>query len=427
MNETLRFWVIPDNDVRYEVDLSEFAVGATAEDTDPRGRSGWKGDYQGRPLFAEEAADYFRIRRPAKTESKRFAWILRTFFRFLDSIDPKGEISSCLHLVDGHGILCKEWLRDRSSIYRAVKLVVDGLRQTNGASALFWPTPKREEIPTSDSIDEKAVQCVYTALKREAMAIKAMLREGEALADMGRDPRGRVSAPNTAAWDSPENHAWLIRELTREQLPSKNDFWKLSAHGLNKAASIRGPAYLAPCMSIHGCEGIVGKLRWFFLGMQDLMVFFWLFIFGTGWNASTTLALDVSRDDLWCEDHPHQPDRFAVIQSFKARSDKHVFALSLKQPEWHPYRVLRWIIERTEPLRRTARARLEDAKRAYSREETQENARDVERLEAIVRSPWEKSAKSTASRTKILIASTTSCEPWSSGINSAIGFRRCGR
>jgi hypothetical protein len=386
LNEKLRFWVIPDNDVRYEVDLSEFAVGATAKDTDPRGRSSWKGNYQGRPLFAEEVAAYFRILRPTKGAKGALASHLRTLFRFLDTIDPECNISSCALLNTGHGIHLKDWLKGQGSTYKKVKIAVDGLRSVSGASVLFWPTPDREALPKTDEIEEEGVRRLYSACKKEAMSIKAMLREGAALAAQGRDPRGRVSAPNSAAWDSAANHAWLIRELTQERLLFKEEFEALNAFGLNQRADIIGPKYLAPGMGPR--EGIVGKLRWFYLGLHDVAVFLWLFLICTGWNLSTTLALDVTRDDLWCEDHPHQPEKFAVLHAFKARSDKHVFGLSMKRPEWHPYQVLRWMIKHTEPLRRTAQTRLDDAKRAYAHEPTQENAREVERLEAIVRSPW---------------------------------------
>lgn len=140
-------------------------------------------------------------------------------------------------------------------------------------------------------------------------------------------------------------------------------------------------------MTERGGQGTVGKLRWFHPSYHDTAIFLWLFLLGTGWNLSTALALDVSVKENWCEDHPQQP-KFKVIHAYKNRADRHQFAFSLEKRQWHPYQIVEFMIERTAPLRRTVKHRLDEARAECGGIPTPVQRAKIERLEAMLCSPW---------------------------------------
>jgi hypothetical protein len=133
--------------------------------------------------------------------------------------------------------------------------------------------------------------------------------------------------------------------------------------------------------------GIVGKLRWFHPGLQDTVIFLWLFLLRTGWNLSTALSLDISSSDAWHEDHI-QHQGYKVIHAFKGRADKHQFTLSMAKPEWHPFKIVTFMIERTAALRQTLRLELTQKRQLYATSPSPALKRRVAQLESFIRSPW---------------------------------------
>jgi hypothetical protein len=393
----LRFWVNPGNAPAYEIDLTEFAKGGKRENVAPTLRDRWGGDFAGRPALAGRLADMYRILRPSEQLSAKIRATMRTFYRFLDAIDPVRQVSDIADVNDGHGVEFLSWLEKNNgdvSGYRHLKTVLDRLRTLEALPSLFWPPGPREHEPQQEDIDQRAIQRLYNALKAEAREIKAMFREGERLADEGEDPRGGQYGPLYApsAWDDRANHAWLIRELTRARLLSKQEFKKAGARGLNQANDVEtqlhyGPEYLAPLMTERGRQGIVGKLRWFYPSYHDVAIYLWIFLIGTGWNLSTALSLDVSEDDAWFEPHSNKAD-FVVLHAWKGRAGRHQLALSLREPEWHPFQIVRWMVERTAPLRRTIRHRLEQVRARHRAAPSPATASEIAHLEADLRSPW---------------------------------------
>ncbi|MCI5076394.1 hypothetical protein [Oricola sp.] len=314
--------------------------------------------------------------------------------RFLDQIDPEMSVQSFDHLEDSHGVALKRWTEKEGysgNAYKQIKALVDAARLVSGCTPLFWPARSRDRIAHKDDVDLKGFQRLYNAMKKEAMSIKAMFQEGHILAEAGRDPRGSQSEKGSAEWEVRENHAWLVQELTRDILPSKQKFYASGGRGLNKANRAAqkhdGPEYLAPGMTERAREGIVGKLRWFHPSYQDTAIYLWLFLLGTGWNLATAVEIDVSEESAWCEPHPQKP-KFCIIHSYKNRPGKEVFIPCLRKPEWHPYRILRFMIERTAPLRRTVLKRLAVARATLKAQGTPEAAAEVARLEAMSKSPW---------------------------------------
>jgi len=347
--------------------------------------------------MALQIAEMLRAAPRSESSVKAIRSALRAFYRFLDSENcPDGAaVQSVRDVKDVHGPMFCRWLSGKSiSQYGRAKTALDQMRQVAGLGPLFWPARTGGSISVLDTVDELGMRRLFNALKYEARLIKSMFREGERLAERGRDPRGRCHRDGfePASWHHRENHAWLVKELTSVRLPVREEFIGCGAGGLNKAndpdrQKHNGPAYLAPGMSARGTQGFVGKLRWFHPSYADTGIFLWLFLLGTGWNLSTALAIDISEDESWHHPHPHNP-HFTVLHAFKNRADRYQFTLSMRRPEWHPYRILVFMIERTRVLRATIRHRLETARRRYRAEASPANAAHVRELESMLKSPW---------------------------------------
>lgn len=383
----LRFTIKAHSGLVYEVDLREFAVGGKVENVPTKSRAAWAGDFNGRPDLALEFAQYFQRERPEPVAIKTLKNTYRGLFRFLDAIESKSGsyVTSISDVTDAHGAMMLEWLGGTTSTYRRAKTLLDALRRAQGLPALFWPARKPDPVSVVEPIEPEAVRQLAIALKHEARSIKRMFDEGERLALKGRDPREGIHL--SQSWARPENRAWLIRHLTSDRLLEKNEFKGADAYRGLAQEGFRGPSYLAPNMSERGREGIVGALRWFYPSVQDTAVFLWLFLLQTGWNLSTALGVDISSEENWYQAHPHSPG-FAVIHSFKARADRHQFTISMTKPEWRPYRIVRYMIERTEVLRNTLRYRLELARAEYDSDPSDKNSGKIQELKALIRSPW---------------------------------------
>jgi hypothetical protein len=392
--ERLILWVTPNDVPSYQVDLSQFANGGRKQELRGSSMSRWGGDYTGRPRFAMQISDYFRLTTPGPHTANSVLTGLRALFRFLDITHP--EAASVSDLTDAHGVQFKAWLETEGKsygTYKALKGAVERIRQLEGLPPLWWPARSPTPNLVQDDVDLLGVRRLFHALKGEGREIKAMFREGSALQMAGRDPRGvRFDQGNMCArWEFRENHAWLIDYLTKEYIPNQRGFKKEKSLGLVKSnydyQYHLGPAYLAPGMTERGREGIVGKLRWFHPSYHDTAVLLWLFLLGTGWNLAAALSVDVSADEQWFDDHPHKPE-FKVLHAFKGRADKHVFALSLGKPEWHPYQIIRFMIERTRALRETIRRRLVELEKLHGNHPSPASASEIEHLRADLRSPW---------------------------------------
>lgn len=353
----LRFDVPQHNGTRVELDLTELAVGVDAL---ARGR---KYLFTGRPPlamdFVEPLQAYALTVSPQTLRSVKHA--LRLLWRFLDA-SPHLAVSSISALSEVHGTALTLWLPQAHAAegtYRQLKTLVQFARRYHNLPELFWPTiHDRDDSIGARDLEPPSILAVFKALLLEAQAIKAMLREGNALASQGRDPRGsRIgagSSPKRSGWHQRENHAWLVKALAVPTIVDKETFYRNRAHGLNKSnyperQQHPGPTYLAPGQSPRATEGIVGKLRWFYPSLGDTIVFFLLFMLTTGWNESTALGLDISGDD-WATTHWLQP-KLKILKSFKPRSRSYQYAVALENSQWRPYQLVLYMMQITQGLR----------------------------------------------------------------------------
>lgn len=361
-----------------DLDLTEFFVGGNASTVSKRTQ--WSGDYRGRPKLAAEFADLLATNPPSDPTASSWRSAMRSFFRFLEEREDRcGEqVDSCADITDAHGPAFRIFLPSESH-YKLVKGLLNNLRALNGCGPLFWTAPRPDALRQQDPIDGQAIRKFSHALRHEGRAIQANFAKGESLASAGRDPRGCGSA----AFDVPENRAWLMRELLKSDLPGRTSMIKNGAYRLMAGA---GASHLAPGLSPKYAGGYGAAVRWFVPAYSDIAVFFNLFVIATGWNAATACAIDVSEDDWW-QPHP-QTELFAVLHAWKNRAGKHQFAISLRKPEWHPFRVLEYVLGITAPLRAVVNRRLADLRARYGEDPSDELAAEILHHERLSRTPW---------------------------------------
>ena len=383
-----KFFVKSPDGQRYEVDLTEFADGGRIEQVPAKAKKAWAGDFQGRPLLARQFAEMILEDQPSEKVCRQLRWGLRNLLRFLDANEANGgpAVAQLADIKDAHGTALLSWLGpNQNNAYRKAKAAVDALCLWHGRPKPFWPARERDNPGQEEPLSRAAARALFNAFKAEARDLKHLFREGAALADAG----GPLGAGMGAAWHWTRSHnrAWLARDVTSDGLCTKDELKRLGVYWTLINVSGPSPSYLAPLMGERGEKGWAAALRWHYPAYQDMALFLWLFLLVTGWNLSTALSIDVSRLETWFEDHPQNP-AFAIIHAWKQRSDRHQFTLSLKRPEWHPYQILLYVIERTKVLRKTVKNRLDQAHADYEQHPTDQGAAKVAELLATVRSPW---------------------------------------
>lgn len=349
-NDDLTFVVMPDGGIPYQVDLSEFAHGRSGVSALANLKGTWSGDFQGRPGFAADLRKWFDSDRPKEYNATAARGAMRSLLRFLDRYDEHRVVKDVGDLSDHHGFLL---FRDPdfASPYYRVRWLVTLLRLERRLPVVLWPAPPREGLKQLDDLEMQAVWKVYRALKKEAHGIMAMFREGEDLARKGVDPRQLPLGEKKAGWRDQSNQAFVVKKISEAGLPQGRS--ELRALGCNELIerTVHGPSYVVPGM-MKGTAGVTGALRWFHPSKAETIVFLWLFLIGTGWNLATALSLDISTTEKWMEVHPQKSD-MRIIHAFKDRADRHQFTLSMEEPQFHPYQLVTFMIERTAGLRAT--------------------------------------------------------------------------
>lgn len=366
--------VTPSGEDEYTSDLSEFALGSRRS---KRGAS-----YSGRPHFASEVVALFNAVNPPKGKAKEIRAALRQLFRYLDRRTrrhPDEVVATSADVKDAHGVELRKWLAGSGATFRRIKSTLNLMRSLNGHRPLFWPSRRRHRFTSGSALEEEAARRLYHVLKNDARAIKAMFADGSLLASRGKDPRGLARG-----WETPENHAWMVERLVQHGV---FDHQGIADHRAAGLVTEPGPSYLAPGMKQRDLRSLVGTLRWFVPSRSDTGVFLWLFLLKTGWNLSTACGIDVLDPAGWYQPHP-QMDLLVVIHAFKRRADRHQFAISMTRSPWHPYQIVRFMIERTKPLRDRVLADLREARRRAADDPSPKLRAEIQRLERLSRTPW---------------------------------------
>lgn len=371
----------------YPHDLTEFFTGGSARN---RTRS-WSGDFTGRPRLAAQLKQFLERDTTSDVTLVKRIGSARHLFRFFDEDTDFNTVVELSDLTEMHGLRLKRWLSGRGikspDIYKNIKKFVFEGRATAGLSRLIWPARDPDQPSEVNEPDYIGIQRLSMALRKEAREVSAMFREGESLAHEGRDPR--IAEGRMKAWSRPANQAWLLRELTSDTVPLKREIISHQASGLFSTSSgiVVGPSYLPPTMSARGSRGYVGKLRWFFPGLYDIAIYYWLVALHTGWNLATEVGIDVTRKEQWREAHPHAPDR-VLVHAWKERAERHQQAICNPKAEFHPPAIIDMLVDRTAPLRRTLIKQLENFHKQYAQTPSPALARTIKKLEAGTKSPW---------------------------------------
>jgi hypothetical protein len=264
------------------------------------------------------------------------------------------------------------------------------MRHYRNLRPLFWPSPGQKGYSILPDIDEEGVRQLFLALRLEAENIKAMYREGQQLAEKGSDPRAH-GEPSSESWMSRKNHAWLVRALTSEYIPSMAELQ--GTHIINQIDLTEGPSYvpasygnLAAKIRRPETRSIMSKLRWFHPSIFETGVLLCLFIIQTGWNYSTAISLDISSEDRWTMPDPHDMN-LVIIRAFKARADRSQMMFSRRASEWSPYRIVQLLIEQTLPLRKTLKRELSRLRDLSLKRDISVDAH-IARIEMQLKSPW---------------------------------------
>ena len=345
---------------------------------------------------------------------------LRVAWQFLDHLETlTGEdIDSVANLTDAHGVMLRSWLlhdRKFGPAHSGAVLKFFGRRAEEARyslginpSLLNWPIVRQPQVQQVD-IDPSLSREIYNALKAQLRLAKAKLREGELLVKKGVDPRGCA----IEAWHSRENVAFLTKLYVEQALSNPGtqfrQFVTRNGHAGPKTLGlpINCPSCLerrlqsgASCVELRPTD----RIGWFVPMKEDVVAALALVLLHTGWNAQVALSMTV---DDWYEWRLKDDDAKSnstvvlfgrntssidgndpaqVMRGRKSRSmGQQIISHSLTKPEFHPYRVIKWLISATAPLRSALKLQLEQSRKGPS---SQEKARECRLLEKMIRSPW---------------------------------------
>ncbi|NKM69418.1 hypothetical protein [Rhizobium laguerreae] len=379
-----QFWVTPANgNSRHLADTTEFYNGCSMRDLRKKEQRLWRGDFRGNPGLAEDFVKVVQALRHDEENFKRLRYSWRNFYRFIQERTDLPPVNSIHDITRVHGVALKQWLHARglsSGGYRPIKAIVDAFFMMERHRPSDLPARDGDAKVEPEEQDLIGLQRLSLVLRGEARAQKQMIREGNELADLGRDPRRRLSR-----WNSISNQVWLVRELTTDFIPTKPEIIKAGATNL-RDRSFGGPSYRSPGQSARATQGYVGKLRYFAPAQADTAVYLWLFMLHTGFNLATTVDIDISNDQ-WFQTSFQDPSH-VLISIFKKRSGTWVFAPSLVQPEFHPFQLIQFMIKRTEKLRKTLQLRLGRLQEHDANFPTNTVKAEITYVQRLIKSPW---------------------------------------
>ena len=409
-------WRVPAQHRRpsYMVDLTLFA----------------KGDERlGLPAVAVLIGQFAQVLRAlsldkSKTTVIGYVSALRVFWRFVATLEARGhppvaDITSItpelgqlykLHLLND--LKLRSYGRQHLQIVaRLVELTRDRLGIV--PNRLIWPTIQDPHGATHKDIEPAALRTLYKAAKGVLRRFASAYSEGQRLVLLGTDPRPHRG--RTQVWAACENIAWLTRHYLDVLL---DDSGRRSTDALldkRFRSTDRNPIF--PAAYPDGT--LFDRFRWFVPTAEDTTACIVLVLLHTGWNVETVMNLDISVDDWHQHRLSSEAGETVAIFSQKSRSSREQVAFSLTRPEFHPFRVIKDMTERTEPLRQRLRrqlAALENQDAAPHRQD------EIIRLRRAISSPWlflSKNARSGGRIGAMAISTNTFAECFRSLLSSA--------
>lgn len=386
-------WIIPANGKPpHLVDFREFYHGRRLSELDGRSARFWKGDFEGSFTLADDFRRVIIGKRYDESAYHSYSSAWRNVPRFLAENTDLPTPISITEIDDVYGTRLKRWLGDRGlgrNIYKRIKAIVDAHFQVEHGCNSLMPLPDSQDDPNVEAFDLRGIQMLNLELRKLGRDVKANFKEGRELSQLGRERWESSDAPH---WNEREYHAYFLSKLTQSSVPSKEAILQSGGGGLIyntgvKAATIYGPINTLPLQGDNARAGIVGKLRWFFPAKSDTATFLWMILILTGFNYSSTLNIDITDETTWWLTSLKSETRGRII-AYKGRSDAEVFAPSDTSAEYHAYKIIKFMVSVTEPLRATLRKQHEELVVRNSANFSYELVAAIARAEAMIKSPW---------------------------------------
>lgn len=345
-------------------DISEFWVGAISSDGKKK-HIHWAGDFTGRPGLANDLFDAIRgaalYKKPASIRT--LITQLRNFWRYLDVFEMslfnqnKLRINSIVQLEMIHGV---KWLRPVSEeyspadpeVYRVISSIIQVSLNNLGLPPIFWPVAQnrpgftRKDTPSI----EQGIRLVRI-LTSEAHMIWKRWERADSLADLGRVIDSNVlsckRSRNVTEADLHATFRYLIRK-TGNPLPSLDDFCKFI--GLKRSWM---PKWWPRHPLGHEREGSPINLENdLFPGLYptgaDLYCLSNLVMARSGWNATTTFALDCSSPERWFRSYG---EGLVWLYSYKERGGNWQDTISPENHAGHSYQIIKRLLDRNAKLK----------------------------------------------------------------------------
>ncbi|QRM34789.1 tyrosine-type recombinase/integrase [Microvirga sp. VF16] len=315
---------------------------------------------------------------------------LRVFWRFMATLEARGHppVADIATITPELGQLYKLHLLNdlklRSYGRNHLQLVARLVELTRARLGivphrLIWPTIQDQRGSAHKDIEPAALRTLYTAAKGVVRRFASAHAEGQHLLPRGRDPRPHRN--RTPVWAERENIAWLTRHYLDVLIDDPGGRSTDALLDKRFRSTDRNPVF--PAAYPDGT--LFDRFRWFVPTAEDTTACIVLVLLHTGWNVETVMNLDISVDD-W---HQHRLSSDAgetvAIFSQKKRSSREQVAFSLTRPEFHPFRAIKDMVERTEPLRQTLRRRLAALENQDAAPHHQD---EIIRLRRAISSPW---------------------------------------
>ncbi|MGO7861703.1 hypothetical protein ACC676_08845 [Rhizobium ruizarguesonis] len=211
----------------------------------------------------------------------------------------------------------------------------------------------------SDAVPIETVVRMYTHFKGELSIILNRSREFQGLVSIGHDPR-RDFGGKVGDWDHPANRLHvLLNSIGTDIKP---------VQGLRKTvdgAAVAGLQRYPGAMTLRrdGCHkrryGVTGHLAWLYPSERDLLPFVVLLLVKTRFNVSVITGLELGRyvfRPLALKYGTSERTVQFSARKFKSVNDadqepSFVHSLCLTKPYAHPYQIIRFLEDLTQPLR----------------------------------------------------------------------------
>jgi len=281
------------------------------------------------------------------------------------------------------------------------------LRLIGVSSDIIPPNPTKDPvIEAREELDAQSARIFLNRAKQEARVIIDRFHQAEEMNSKGRDPRLAAGA-RLGAWDQLENRLWVCRELLGLQARTEKDLIEVGQRNIIRSMEKRsGAVVIDPVRGAVQQTGLLAHLRFYHPSVADLAPFIALLLIRANVNLQTIADLQAS--SRWWEPYAHafshdkEPERWVSIILPKLRgaqggrrkrpdgtmagkvdvkSPARIKIPSLKRPWSHPFQVLTFLQNMTQPLRIEIKRRIDEL--SGKADCSEQERRELDRLQFI--------------------------------------------